>query len=73
MAGHLLPARNVEARLLGAPDRVRPIAMLQFWHRVERTGERALDTGESAGDRREEAYEKAPGRDAEFSTMPAAP
>jgi methylmalonyl-CoA mutase, N-terminal domain len=47
--------------------------MLQFAHRGERTEESALDTRKSARDRWEEAYSKAPERDAEFSTMSGVP
>jgi methylmalonyl-CoA mutase N-terminal domain/subunit len=47
--------------------------MLQSAHRGERTEESALDTRKSARDRWEEAYSKAPERDAEFSTMSGVP
>src|SRR3712207_3980671 len=47
--------------------------MLQFWRRGQRTEEHALDTRKTAKARWEEAYSKAPERDAEFSTMSGVP
>ena len=47
--------------------------MLQFGHRGERTEEHTLDTRKTARARWEEAYNKAPERDAEFSTMSGVP
>src|ERR671916_640465 len=47
--------------------------MLQFWQRVERTKEHALDTRKGAKDRWKEAYSEGSERDAEFSTMSGIP